>query len=267
MTSFIDLLELSEDGPGRFTARTPRQEAPRLFGGQVTAQALRAACITAPSGRRPHSFHAYFLRPGRPGPPIRLTVTRSREGRSFSTRLVTAQQQDEVILVLMASFHTPEEGPDWQASPCPDVPGPGQIPAASPLSWFSPMGSFEIRPVRAAEDPAALHPCWVRCTEALPEDEGLHACAIAFVSDIGMVRAARQPGSVHRPLTGASLDHALWLHRPAPASQWLLLSVGPANNSGARGLATGTLHTQDGTLIASLAQEAILRPSGTFPLG
>lgn len=266
VTSLVRLLELEQDGPDSFAAPCPQQEAPRLFGGQVLAQALRAACLTAPAGRRPHSLHAYFLRPGRPGPPARFTVTRSREGRSFSARLVTASQGDEVILAMMASFHAREDGPDWQARPGPEVPGPGQVRAvASYLSRFSPLASFEVRPARAAGEPTALHPCWIRCTETLPADAGLHACAIALISDIGLVRAARQPGSAHRLLTGASLDHALWLHRPASVSDWLLLSAEAANNSGARGFATGTLHTQDGTLVASVAQEAILRPSGSFP--
>ena len=169
--------------------------------------------------------------------------------------------------MMMASFHASEDGPDWQRFPGPDAPPPDELAEApSMLSWFSPMAGFEIRPVRPSSEGAALHPCWVRLKEKLPDDCDLHACAITFISDIGVVRGARIPGSAHWPLSGASLDHALWLHRPASANEWLLFSVEPASNSGARGLARGTLHAQDGTLVASIGQEAILRPAGTFPM-
>jgi acyl-CoA thioesterase-2 len=267
MTSFARLMELEPDGQDRFLAPCPEQEAPRLFGGQVAAQALRAGCLTTPAGRPPHSLHAYFLRPGRPGLPIRLAVTRSRDGRSFSTRLITASQRDEVILMMMASFHAAEDGPDWQALPRPDVEEPDDAGRApSPLSRFSSMASFDIRPLRGEGGIAALHPCWVRLREPLPDDAGLHACALAYISDLGVVSSARIPGSASRPLSGASLDHALWLHRPTSANDWLLFSVEPSTNAGRRGLATGTLHIQGGPLVASVAQEAILRPAGTFPL-
>lgn len=267
MTSFLRLLDLSDEGPDRFRAACPQQQAPRLFGGQVAAQALCAACRTAPDGRPPHSLHAYFLRPGRPGAPVQLEVTRSRDGRSFATRLVTASQSDQVIFVMMVSFHSGEDGPDWQALPRPEAPGPDAVtPAEPPLAWFGAVASFDIRPARAAGGVAPLHPCWVRSRERLPDDPVAHACALAFMSDIGMVRAARTPGSAHRPLSGASLDHALWLHRPARADQWLLFSAAATTNAGARGLASGTLHTDDGVLVASVSQEAILRPSGSFPL-
>lgn len=261
MTSFSQLLALEELGPDRFLTGSPGELAGRLFGGQLAAQALRAGCLTAPAGRRPHSLHAYFLRPGRADLPIRLTVTRNRDGRSFSTRLITASQGDDVILMMMASFAAGEDGPDWQASPRPEVPEPDEVPPVT-LSWFSVWGNFDIRPVRTQGQPDALHPCWIRLREPLPGDSSLHACALAFISDLGVVYSARIPGAAHRPLSGASLDHALWLHRPVSANEWLLFSVGPASNSSARGLATGTLHTADGTLAASLTQEALLRPTG-----
>lgn len=127
------------------------------------------------------------------------------------------------------------------------------------------MPSFEIRPVSSGRG-AALHPCWIRLTEPVPDDPGVLACAATFISDIGMVRGARAPGTAHRPLSGASLDHALWLHRSVPGTEWLLFPAVPATNSGARGLAHGTLHTEDGALVASVTQEAILRPAGTFPI-
>jgi len=264
MGTFLQLLDLYEDGLDCFVADSPVQSATRLFGGQVAAQALRAGCLTAPAGRWPHSLHLYFMRPGRPGVPVRLSVTRSRDGRSFSTRLITAAQHGEVILMMMASFSQWEDGQDWQPPARPEVPGPDQVPPVGEmLAWFSAMPSFEIRPVFGGPA-AALHPCWIRLTEPLPEDPSVHACALTFMSDIGMVRAARVPGARHQPLSGASLDHTVWLHRPELSTEWLLLSAQPACNVGARGLALGTLHAQDGTLVASVSQEAILRPSGTF---
>jgi acyl-CoA thioesterase II len=264
VASFLKLLELYEDGTDCFVADSPPQSAERLFGGQVAAQALRAACLTAPPGRWPHSLHVYFIRPGRPAVPVRFSVTRIRDGRSFSTRLITAAQHGETILMMMTSLSQGEDGPDWQPPARPEVPDPDDLPAAPEmLSWFSAMASFEIRPV--ARGPAAtLHPCWIRLTEPLPEDPGVQACALTFISDVGLVRGARVPGAAHRPLSGASLDHAVWLHRPEAASEWLLLSARPARNARARGLALGTIHARDGTLVASLSQEAILRPAGKF---
>jgi acyl-CoA thioesterase-2 len=265
MATFLQLLDLHEDGQDRFVADSPVQSATRLFGGQVAAQALRAACLTAPAGRWPHSLHLYFLRPGRPGVPVQLSVTRTRDGRSFSTRLVTVAQHGEAILMMMASFSRREDGEDWQPPARPEVPDPDHVPPAGEmLAWFSTMPSFEIRPV--SRDPSALHPCWIRLTEPLPEDPGLQACALTFMSDIGIVRAARVPGAPHKSLSGASLDHALWLHRPELTTEWLLLSARPVSNAGARGLALATFHTQDGTLVASVSQEALLRPTGTFTM-
>jgi acyl-CoA thioesterase II len=266
MATFMQLLDLYEDGLDCFVADSPAQSATRLFGGQVAAQALRAGCLTAPPGRWPHSLHLYFMRPGRPGVPVKLSVTRSRDGRSFSTRLITAAQHGEVILMMMASFSQREDGQDWQSSPLPEVPGPDQVPPAGEmLAWFSAMPSFEIRPVSRGAG-ASLHPCWVRLAEPLPEDPSVQACALTFMSDIGMVRAARVPGARHQSLSGASLDHALWLHRPELSTGWLLMSAQPACNVASRGLAVGTLHAQDGTLAASMSQEAVLRPTGTFTM-
>lgn len=266
MTKFSHLLALEQLGPDQFLAARAGERAGRLFGGQLAAQALRAGCLTAPPGRRPHSLHAYFLRPGRADLPIRFSVARSRDGRSFSTRLVTAWQADEAIFMMMASFHAGEDGPDWHAFPRPAVPEPDEVPPAA-LSWFSAWADFDVRPVRSADQPDALHPCWVRLREPLPDDSGQHACALAFISDLGVVYSARKPGAARRPVSGASLDHALWLHRPVRADEWLLFSVWPASNSSARGLATGTLHTADGTLAASMTQEAILRPTGGLRAG
>jgi acyl-CoA thioesterase II len=261
----LRLLELEPAGTDRFLAPTPSDGPSRLFGGQVASQSLRAATLTV-DGRPPHSMHAYFIRPGRPGTPLELSVDRTRDGRSFSTRHVTAAQEDEPIFMLSASFHGAEPGDDWQP-PAPSAPSPEEVgDVDSPLRSFSTMSPFEIRPLRTGASFPVMHPFWVRLTDPLPDDPALHACAIAFISDMGVVGSARAPRATSAPFAGASLDHALWFHRPARADEWLLFSVDPITNFGARGLARGTMHTADGVLVASIAQEALLRPAGTVPL-
>ncbi|HEX7167813.1 MAG TPA: acyl-CoA thioesterase domain-containing protein, partial [Acidimicrobiales bacterium] len=218
---------------------------------------------------RPHSFHAYFVRPGAPGVPLDLGVTRTRDGRSFSTRQVVAAQDGDAIFVLTASFHVEEEGDDWHepATATLDVPSPEDIGEdASPLARFSTMSPFDMRPVRTGATFPAVHPFWVKTRDALPDDPAIHACVLAFMSDMGVVGSARAPRSTAAPFAGASLDHAVWFHRPVHADQWLLFSVEPVSNAGARGLARGTFHTRDGVLVASVAQEALLRPTATVPL-
>jgi acyl-CoA thioesterase-2 len=255
----LDILALQESGPGRFLAPTPEDGPPRLFGGQVASQAARAATLTVDPARSMHSLHAYFVRPGRPGVPVELTVNTTRDGRSFSTRRVAASQEGDDILLLDASFHVAETGDEWQADPPPDVPPPDEVTlpdfASAPFQMMS--RPFDLRPIRAVEA-WSLHPCWVRVREPLGDDLALHACALTYISDLAVVGSVRMPGST-APWGGASLDHAVWFHRPARVDQWLLFSVNPVLNSGARGLARGTFHTEDGTLVASLAQECLLR--------
>ena len=171
----LELLDLARRGPDRFVATTPGEAAPRLFGGQVASQSLRAATLTVDAGRRPHSLHAYFIRPGRPGVPLDLEVDRTRDGRSFTTRRVTAAQAGEPIFVLAASFHIEEEGDDWQ------LPGPVDIAPPESLSTPAlpmPMRAwtpFEIRPAGGdGSDPFPVHhPLWMRTRQRLPEDPGL----------------------------------------------------------------------------------------------
>ena len=264
----LELLELENKGPDRFSAATPADGPNRLFGGQVASQALRAATLTVDEERRPNSFHAYFLRPGRPGTALELEVERTRDGRSFTTRRVTASQLGEPALVLMASFHVTEPGDDWQLPERLDVPPPEEASSPSPFRGFANMSPFEIRPVAAQRDGfPVLHPMWVRAARTLPDDPALHAFALAFISDMGVVGSARAPGSsLPARFMGASLDHAMWFNRPARADEWLLFDVGPVSNFGARGLARGTMRTRDGTLVASIAQEALLRETGSVPL-
>jgi acyl-CoA thioesterase-2 len=272
LARLLKLLDLEPAGDDVFLARTPPASAgmPRLFGGQVASQSLRAATLTVPGDRPPHSLHAYFVRPGRPGTPLTLTVERTRDGRSFTTREVTATQDGEVVFILDASFHAPEEGDDWSLPAPTEVIGPDAAGAReSPITGFSAILPFELRPVVAVEPGQfpVIHPFWVRTPEPLPEDPMLHACAVAFMSDMGVVASARSPVStLPRMFMGASLDHAVWFHRPVRADQWLLFSVEPVTNYGGRGLARGTFHSEDGVLVASIAQEALLRSTGRNPL-
>ena len=266
----LGLLDLEPAGQDAFVAATPSDGPGRLFGGQVASQSLRAATLTVDADRPPHSLHAYFIRPGRPGSPLELQVDRTREGRSFTTRRVTASQSGEAIFVLAASFHAPEPGDDWQLPAPAGIPDPDSATLPeSPMSKFASMSPFEMRPVR--EPPAGgfpvIHPFWVRTRRRLPDDPALHACVLTFMSDMGVVGGARAPGSSLPPqFMGASLDHAVWFHRPARADEWLLFSVDPVTNYGSRGLAKGSLHTRDGVLVASIIQEALLRAAGQIPL-
>ena len=266
----LRLLDLEDVGDDCYSAPTPNDGMGRLFGGQVASQTLRAATLTVEPGRLPHSFHAYFIRPGRPGSPLDLAVERTRDGRSFTTRRVVAAQNGEPIFELSASFHAPEPGDDWH------LPAPSGVPhpelaggAESPMAQFTTMSPFELRPVVAPKpgEFPIIHPFWVRTRERLPDDPSLHACVFAFMSDMGVVGSARAPEStLPKQFMGASLDHAVWFHRPARADEWVLFSVDPVTNFGARGLARGTMHTADGVLIASIAQEALLRSTGRSPL-
>ena len=259
--SLIDILTLAPNGHDRFLAPTPAEGPGRLFGGQVAGQAMRAATLTVEADRRPHSLHSYFIRPGRPGIPLALTVDRARDGRSFSTRRVEASQNGEPIFILDASFHVDEPGFEWQAAALPEgTPPPDALEGRLP--WFESMRSFDLRPIRPVEG-FALHPCWVRLREPIaPDDPALHVCALTFLSDLAVIGSARAPGA---PMAwgGASLDHSVWFHRPLRVDEWLLFSVEPVINAGARGFANGRFQQVDGTVVASLAQECLLRPTSS----
>ena len=266
----LELLDLGRRGADAFVAPTPSDGPGRLFGGQVASQSLRAATLTVVPDRPPHSLHAYFIRPGRPGIPLRLEVDRTRDGRSFTTRRVTASQDGEPIFTLAASFHAAEEGNDWQLpAPAGVLPPDGPGHGSSPISRFASMSPFDLRPVRRPEPGGfpILHPFWVKTRRTLPDDPALHACVLAFISDMGVVGSARAPeAATPAQLMGASLDHAMWFHRPARADEWLLFSVEPVSNFGARGLARGAMHDAAGVLVASVAQEALLRGAGQVPV-
>jgi acyl-CoA thioesterase-2 len=272
MLTITELLELERVGDDAFMAMTPSEvaEGPgRLFGGQVAGQTRRAATLTVDPSRPPHSFHAYFIRSGKVNVPLRLDVVRTRDGRSFTTREVTASQDGKPIFILSASFHSAEEGDDWQLPPPVDVAEPESLSSPDfpwPMLAWTP---FEIRPAEPGSRDAfpVHHPLWVRTRQRLPDDPGLHASAIAVISDIGVAPSAVPPDTVGsgRMFSGASLDHAVWFHRPARADDWILFWTKPVSNYGARGLAQGAMHDRDGVRVASITQEALLRNSGVDP--
>ena len=259
--SLLDLLELRRIDDDHFLATSPGEGWGRLYGGQVASQSLRAATMTVTTERPPHSLHAYFIRPGKPGVPLELDVERTRDGKSFSTRSVTASQDGEPIFTMIASFHRSERGQEWQEPISMEPYGsPDELLAdlddAEP--WRRGMG-FDMVPL--STETFRPHPCWVRMREPIGDDPLLHACALTYISDRAVVGSARAPGSTFR-MAGASLDHSVWFHRPVRVDQWLLFSVDPAVNFGARGLARGFFVDESGVLVASISQEALLRPTG-----
>jgi acyl-CoA thioesterase-2 len=256
------LFGLDQTDEAVFTATIQTQRStPRLFGGQVAAQALVAACRTVPDERPPHSLHAYFVRAGTENAPVHYHVDRVRDGRTFSTRHVTARQDDEVILEFLASFEHPEDGPNWQvpAPPVDDV--PDRLIGSANQRLAHTVGHLDIRLIH--EPPAEgwrMHPFWFRTLPAIGEDPTLNAAMVTYVSDIGLMASAREPGTQRRMSAVASIDHALWFHRPPRTDEWLLSSAEPVVNIGARGTVRGAFHTQERVLVATVAQEALLRP-------
>jgi acyl-CoA thioesterase-2 len=252
--------------------------SPQVFGGQVLGQALKAAHATI-EGRVVHSLHAYFLRRGDFTKPIVYSVDRSRDGGSFSARRVIAIQDGEQIFICSASFQTPEEGLEYQAS-APKVPPPEELPplAKPPQAeidklpeklrrWLEIERPFEFRPVQTYNPlaPVACAPTrqiWMRAVDKLPDDDTLHRCLLAYISDYWLLDTATMPhGSsfLRGNLVMASIDHAIWFHRPARVDEWLLYSLDSPSSSGARGFSRGSLYSRSGVLVASTAQEGLIR--------
>jgi acyl-CoA thioesterase-2 len=253
--------------------------SPQVFGGQVLGQALMAAHATIDDGRVVHSMHAYFLRRGDFTKPIVYSVDRSRDGGSFSARRVVAVQNGEQIFISSASFQAPEQGLEFQAS-MPAVPPPEQLKALEKPSqaeidklpeklrrWLEIERPFEFRPVQRynplAPTPAQpVRQIWMRAVDRLPDDDTLHRCLLAYMSDYWLLDTSTMPhGSsfLRGNLIMASIDHAIWFHRPARVDDWLLYSLDSPSSSGSRGFARGSLYTRDGVLAASTAQEGLIR--------
>ncbi|HKS98842.1 MAG TPA: acyl-CoA thioesterase II [Rugosimonospora sp.] len=280
--ALLRLLDLEELTPepgqaGLFVGESEGGVWQRVFGGQVAGQALVAAGRTVEPGRAVHSLHGYFVRPGDPGVPIRYRVENVRDGGSFSVRRSVAVQHDQPIFFMAASFHRHEEGLDHQEPP-PDVPPPDEAPtmaewlAAYPerLSvWSEIPRPIDVRYlsepgwVRPGDRPAELRQrAWLRFDGKLPDDPLVHACALTYASDLTLLDAVLSVhGEVWGPggFAGASLDHALWLHRPYRADDWFLYDCLSPSASGGRGLATGRMYGTDGRHLATAVQEGLLR--------
>ncbi len=261
----LQVLELERLDRDLFRAYNPPYRTHgRLFGGQVAAHALRAAAHTVEADHHPHSLHGYFLRPGRPGAHTILQVDRIRDGRSFTTRNVVAVQEGEAIFALSASFHTDEPGGEYQVPAPTGVPHPDELARsghAHEPGWdnMAPFERFDVSPEWRA-DGGSSRRVWIRTRGRLPDDPPVHAAVLTYVSDMGAVGASRRVlGHFERRGMGASLDHAMWFHRRVRADDWLLFDMRPLSNAGARGLVVGTLHTEAGVLVASMAQEVLIR--------
>jgi acyl-CoA thioesterase-2 len=253
---FLQMMALEPHGPDTFVGTGPDYPWGGLYGGQIVAQALRAAALTVDAQYRVHSLHAFFIRRGDSTEPIRFEVDRLRNGRSFVTRAVVARQSTGAILNMSASFQVNEEAEEITSAVLPEVPSREDLPS----DGWSPM--FERRYVSFPE-PGRVG-AWFSLTEPLPDDPVLHACALAYMSDDLASDSARdlvQPGpSGGEDLWfGTSLDHAIWFHRPQQADQPQLQEFRCAGMMSSRGLSLGQVFTAEGTHVATVAQEVLLR--------
>jgi acyl-CoA thioesterase-2 len=273
LDGLVALLDLEQLELNLFRGVSPPERPTRVFGGQVAGQALVAAGRTVETGRSVHSLHAYFVRPGDPRVPIVYEVERVRDGRSFTTRRVRAIQRGEVIFALSASFQLPQDGME-HTEPAPvGVPAPESLPDLGErlresggylvglprpldLRFVDPPAWSEVRgPV--TDDPLRV---WMRADGTLPDDPLLHVCLLTYASDLTLLPSVLARHEVHMgEVQMASLDHAMWFHRPFRADEWLLYECRSPSASGARGLATGRFFTRDGRLVATAVQEGMVR--------
>ena len=280
LDAVVELLDLEQIELNIFRGRSPEGERrQRVFGGQVAGQALVAAGRTVAPDRGVHSLHAYFIRPGDPAVPLVYLVERVRDGRSFTTRRVTVVQHGKTIFTLSASFQQPETGDFQHFMPMPQVPAPDEVeptwvrmrrlfgPAADDYVRDSPIEMRHVGPlsVEVERDPALAtdsNIVWLRADGELPDDPLLHVCLMTYASDMTLLdtvlhaqRVSWSDGSI----MGASLDHAMWFHRPFRADEWLLYAQDSPSSGGGRGLARGEVYTLDGQLVVSVVQEGLLR--------
>jgi acyl-CoA thioesterase-2 len=277
LDELLGLLDLEQIEVNIFRGRSPDERVQRVFGGQVAGQAMVAAGRTVPADRPVHSLHAYFIRPGDPAVPIVYTVDRVRDGRSFSTRRVSAIQHGKTIFTLSASFHRPEPGPE-HADPMPAAPPPETIePNVARLARL--LGPDRMRPHMHPIDVRSVGPLsaeaardrslrttsnlvWLRVDAELGDDPLLHVCLMTYASDMTLLDSVLtghglfwQDGQT----SGASLDHAMWFHRPFRADRWLLYAQESPAAYGARGLARGQVFSESGELVVSVMQEGLVR--------
>lgn len=274
----LQLLELETLEDNLFRGESRDIGTPRVFGGQVLAQAVIAASRTVDEGVM-HSLHAYFLRAGDPGAPIVYDVDRNRDGRSFKSRRVVAIQHGRPIFTMAASFQLEQDGLTHQFD-MPEVPEPESLPSESSLQedqleqvpqilrrWFSRTGPFDFRPVEQSD---VFHPkprppysnIWFRLNEKIDVPDSMHLALMAYASDFHLVGTATLPHGIsylQNDLTMASLDHAMWFHRPVRVDDWLLYACDSPSASGGRGLARGLIYDRSGRLVASTVQEGMIR--------
>jgi len=287
MTALDDLVTLLDLEPievNIFRGRSPDENRQRVFGGQVAGQALVAATRTVDDPeRRVHSLHAYFLRPGDPTVPILYEVDRIRDGRSFSTRRVVAIQHGRAIFNLQASFHVHEESPDHQMTMPAGLPHPETLPdfktRLAPYReqfneqfgvWFDRPRPIDVRyididPFNRRGNPAEGQRVWMRADGRLADDPTLHACVVTYASDLTLLDTTVLPFGLSWDSPGiqmASLDHAMWFHRPFRADEWLLYDQKAFSTSHGRGLAGGEIFCADGTLAVTVVQEGLARIGG-----
>jgi acyl-CoA thioesterase II len=277
----LSILDIEPLEVNLFRGRSPQSRWQRVFGGQVIGQALVAACRTVEdvAARPPHSLHAYFLLGGDPKVPIIYEVDRIRDGKSFTTRRVVAIQHGRAIFSTEVSFHVVEDG--WMHQfEMPKVPKPDELPSEAEVrDRLLPLMSDPVRRYYERERPIELRPVeygrylgqklegdrfhiWIRATGRLPDEPAIHQCVLAYASDMTLLDTALVPlGKTvfNEDVMAASLDHALWFHQPFRADEWLLYAQDSPNLGGARGLARGSIFASDGRLVASVAQEGLLR--------
>lgn len=280
LKDLLTILDLEEIDANIFRGQNEESRWGRLFGGQVAAQALVAAGRTV-NGLPAHSLHAYFLRPGDPAIPVVYTVDRIRDGRSFVTRRVVGQQRGKAIFNLSVSFHEPESSYEHQSA-MPDAPDPETVPR-----WSERMAKVvdrlpeELKKIAPEERPIDVRhvdlptylggeptsgpsQAWIKAQGKLADDRFLHQCVLTYATDISLLDNILRPhgrlGTLG-PMMVASIDHAIWFHRPFRIDEWTLYVQDSPAAFGARGFARGTLYTQEGTLVASVAQEGLMRPA------
>lgn len=277
LEDLVALLKLERIDDNIFRGDSRDIGSPQVFGGQVLGQALSAAQHTV-EGRVAHSLHAYFLRRGDMNAPIVYEVDRARDGGSFSNRRVVAIQHGRPILNMAASFQKPEAGFDHQAE-MPDVPAPDGLRDMTEVAaaliarmpekmrrYITDKRAFEFRPVESYNEVGSMLPpikhVWFRAVDKVPDEQSLHQNLLAYVSDYELLGASILPHDVsfeRDHVIMASLDHALWFHREVRIDRWLLYSIESPNASGARGYSRGQMFTESGTLVASVAQEGLIR--------
>jgi acyl-CoA thioesterase-2 len=277
----LDILDLEPLEVNLFRGRSPQSRWQRVFGGQVIGQALVAACRTVEdvTARPPHSLHAYFLLGGDPKVPIIYEVDRIRDGKSFTTRNVKAIQHGHAIFSMSVSFHLSEPGLSHQVK-MPDVPKPDELPSDEELKdriypllpeparrYYERERPIEFRPVEFSrylgeKSENGRFDIWIRATGRLPDEPAIHQCVLAYASDMMLLDAALIPHGrsvFSEDIMAASLDHALWFHRPFRADEWLLYAQNSPSLADSRGFSRGLIFASDGTLVASVAQEGLLR--------